>query len=259
MKLAHPKRITWGALLACFLNIVLATSSLSACTYSYDPKEVNRSFAVEITDHGKGIADLHLEVYEFGPSAKSKPALVAITDNHGMASFTLAHPGAYTISVKNIEFYAPEGEITLKEAPSTGALHKVVIELPDNDVLSVRSISGSISGQVMADNFAASTDPLPIDFALGVKLTLIRARSEEIVESHMASESGSFSFSALPDGLYFLRIEVPRDAATHRRALEGYIAIAIDPSAKVPHLNLFVSPGICTSFGYKNVNEPSST
>jgi hypothetical protein len=123
----------------------------------------------------------------------------------------------------------------------------------------VRSISGSIHGQVMADNLANSTDSLPIDFTLGVKLTLIRARSEKIVESHVASESGSFSFSALPDGLYFLHVQAPADTATHRRGIEGYIPIAIDPSAKVPNLNLYTSPGICASFAYRNGDEPSST
>ena len=260
MKVTHRKRVTWAVSVVCFVVVVLATSSSWACTYSYDPKEVSRNFSIEITDQGRGIADLHLEVYEsVASSDKSKPVLEAITDNHGVASFKLARPGAYRISIKNIEFYAPEEEIILKRAPSAGALHKIVVKLPDKDVLSVRSASGSIHGQVMSDNLANSTDPLPIDFALGVKLTLIRARSEDIVESHAASESGSFSFSALPDGLYFLHIEVPADAATHRRALDGYIPITIEPSAKTPNLNLYTSPGICTSFAYKNEDEPSST
>jgi hypothetical protein len=259
VKIAHRKRVTWAASVVCFLVVVLATSSSSACTYSYDPKEVNRKFSVEITDHGRGIADLHLEVYEsMSLSGNSKPALEAITDGHGVASFKLARPGAYRISIKNIEL-SPDEEIVLKRTPSTGALKKIAIQLPDNHVLSVRSISGSIHGQVMADNLANSTDPLPIDFALGVKLTLIRARSEEIVESHLASESGSFSFSALPDGLYFLHLEAPAHAATHRRALDGYIPITIDPSAKVPNLNLYTFPGICTSLAYRNRDEPSSS
>ncbi len=150
-------------------------------------------------------------------------------------------------------------EIILKRTSSKGALAKIVIQLPDNEILSVRSISGSIHGQVMADSLANSTDPLPIDFAVGVKLTLIRARSEKIVESHLASESGAFSFSALPDGLYFLHVKAPADAATHRRALDGYIPIAIDPSAKVANLNLYASPGICASLAYRNGDEHSST
>jgi len=260
VRIAHRKRATWAVLLVCLLAVVLAASSSSACTYSYEPKEVTGVFSVEVTDQGRGIPDLHLEVHESGSSsANSKPALEVITDDHGVASFKLAHPGAYRISIKNIEFYSPEEEIILNRRPSTGALQKIVIQLPDNDVLPVRSISGSIHGQVMADNFANSTDPLPIDFALGVKLTLIRARSEKIVESHMASESGAFSFSALPDGLYFLHVEAPADAATHRRAVDGYIPIAIDPSAKTPNLNLYTGPGICASFAYKNGDEPSST
>jgi hypothetical protein len=246
-------------MVVCFLVVVLSVSSSSACTYSYDPKEVNREFSVEITDHGRGIADLHLEVYEsMSLTGNSKPPLEAVTDDHGIASFKLAGPGAYRISIENIEL-SPDEEIILKRTPSTSALQKIVIQLPDNEILSVRSISGSIHGQVMSDNFANSTDPLPIDFALGVKLTLIRARSEKIIESHLASESGSFSFSALPDGLYFLHLEAPADAATHRRVLDGYIPIAIDPSAKVPNLNLFTSPGICTSLAYRNEDEHSST
>jgi len=256
---AHRKRITCAASVACCLVVAFSASFSSACTYLYDPKEVSRDFSVEVTHHGRGIADLHLEVYEsMSLSGNSKPALEAITDGHGVASFKLARPGAYRISIKNIEL-SPDEEIILKRTSSTGALQKISIRLPDNDVLSVRSISGSIHEQVMADNLANSTDPLPIDFALGLKLTLIRARSEEVVESHVASESGSFSFSALPDGLYFLHVEAPADAATHRRALDGYIPITIDPSAKVPNLSLYTSPGICVSLAYRNGDEPSST
>jgi hypothetical protein len=242
--------------MVCFLVVVLSTSSSSACTYSYDPKEVNRDFSIEITDHGRGIADLHLEVYESGSSSgNSKLALEAITDDHGVASFKLARPGAYRISIKNIEL-SPDEEIILKRTPSTATVQKIVIH---NGVLSVRSVSGSIHGQVRTDNLASYEVPPLIDFAPGVKLTLIRARSEEIIESHVANESGSFSFSALPDGLYFLHVEAPADAATHRRALDGYIPIAIDPSAKVPNLNLYVFPGICISLAYRNGDEPSST
>jgi hypothetical protein len=259
VKRAHRKRGAWAASMACFVAVTLSASSSSACTKLYEPKEVSRNFSVEITDHGRGIADLHLEVYEsMSLSRHAKPDLEAITDDHGVASFKLPHPGAYRVSIKNIEGFSDE-EIILKRTPSKGALQNIEIQLPDDDMLSVRSISGSIHGQVMADNLANSTDPLPIDFALGVKLTLIRARSEEIVESHTASESGSFSFSALPDGLYFLHIEGPADAASHRRALDGYIPIRIDPTAKAPNLNLFTFPGICASFAYRNGDEASST
>ena len=259
MKLAHRKRITWAVSVVCFAAIILSASSSSACTYLYDPKEVSRNFSVEVTVHGRGIADLHLEVYKSGSSSgNSKPALEAITGDHGVASFKLAHPGAYRISIKNMEL-SPDEEIILKRTPSTSTVQKIEIQLPDNDVLSVRSISGLIHGQVRADNLANYEVPPLIDLASGVKLTLIRARSEEVVESHVASESGAFSFSALPEGLYFLHVEAPADAATHRRALDGYIPIAIDPSAKVPNLNLYTFPGICVSFAYRNGDEPSST
>jgi hypothetical protein len=256
---AHRKRGAWATSMVCFLAVTLSASSSSACTKLYEPKEVGRDFSVEITAHGRGIADLHLEVYEsMSSSGHAKPVLEAITDDHGVASFKLVHPGAYRVSIKNIERFSDE-EIILKRTPSKGSVQNIEIQLPDDDVLSVRSVSGSMHGQVMVDNFAKSTDPLPIDFALGVKLTLTRARSEEIVESHTASESGSFSFSALPDGLYFLHIEAPADAASHRRALDGYIPITIDPTANALNLNLYTSPGICTMFAYKNGDELSST
>ena len=259
MRGAHRKGVAWATSVACFLVVTLSASSSSACTKLYDPKEVSSNFSVEVTDHGRGIADLHLEVYEsMSLSGHAKPALEAITDDHGVASFKLVHPGAYRVSIKNIERFSDE-EIILKRTPSRRALQNIEIRLLDDDVLSVRSISGSIHGEVIADNLANSTDSLPIDFALGVKLTLIRARSEEIVESHVASQSGSFSFSALPDGLYFLHVEAPADAATHRRALDGYITIVIDPSAKAPNLNLYTFPGICASFAYRNGDETSPT
>jgi hypothetical protein len=252
------KLVALAASAVCFLGLVLTTSSSLACTYSYDPKEVNRDFSVEITDHGRGIADLHVEVHESGVSTEnSKIALDATTDDHGVASFKFARPGAYRISIKNIEL-SPEEEIILKGAPSTAALQKIVIQLRDSTVLSVQSVSGSIHGEVRASN-PADYEVLPLaDFAAEVKLTLIRARSEKIIESHMASESGAFSFSALPEGLYFLHVEAPSDVSTRRPALNGYIPIAIDPLAKTPNLNLYTLPASCVSFAYRNGDEPSS-
>lgn len=255
MRRAHRNRVAWAASAVYFL--VLATSSSLACTYLYDPKEVTRNFSVEITDQGRGVGDLHLQVHESGVSSEnSKLVLEAITDDHGVASFRLARPGAFRISIKDIEL-TPDEEITFKRTPSKGALQKIVIEMPQG-VLSVRTISGLIHGQVPVDNLAKEA-PALIDLVPGVKLTLMRARSEEIVESHVASESGSFSFSALPDGLYFLHVEAPADIATHHRAVDGYIPIAIDPSAKVSTLNLHTSPGVCVSFAYRNGDESPST
>jgi hypothetical protein len=257
VKFARLNRVVWAASVAYFV-IVLATSSSWACTYSYDPKEVARGFFVEITDHGKGIADLHVQVHESGVSSEnSKLALDAITDDHGIASFHLAHPGAFRISIKDIEL-TPDEEITLNKTPSKSALVKIVIELPQG-VLSVRSISGSIHGQVRTDNLANYGESPLIDLSPAVKLTLIRARSEKIVESHVANESGSFSFSALPGGLYLLHVEAPADPVTHGRAVDGYIPIAIDPFAKVSSLDLHTSPGTCVPFAYWNGDGPSST
>ena len=240
-------------MLLCSLIVLLTTRPSSACTYSYDPKYVTRDFTVEIMDHGRGIANLHVQLEELGVSAnKPKNALTAVTDDYGVASFKGVRPGAYTISIRNIQISPPE-DIIVKETPSDGALQKVAIQLPDNDILRVRSISGSIHGQMRTN------DPVNylvlVDFGAGVKLTLILARSEEIVESHVANDSGGFSFSALPESLYFLHLEAPAEPAAHRRALSEYIPIAIDPSAKVPNLDLYMSPGICVDFAYRNGDE----
>ena len=240
-------RPVWGV---CLLIVTSIVPSSSACTYEYNPKEVDPDFVVGITDHGKGVANLHVEVEESRFSTeKSTLALEAITDEHGMASFHVPHPGAFTISIKNIELAPPE-DIIVKGTTSKGALPNIAIQLPENDILIVRSISGSIHGQVR------TADPVNyealVDFGPRVKLTLISARSEEIVESHMANDSGGFSFSALPQGLYFLHLEAQPEPAAHRRALSEYIPIAIDPLAKMPNLDLYMSPGTCVDFSYRN-------
>jgi hypothetical protein len=239
-------------LLLCFLLVILTTQSSSACTYLYDPKEVTRDFSVEITDHGRGIANLHLQLEETVSANKSKHALMAITDDHGVAWFRDVRPDAYTISIKNIALSPPE-DIIVRGTPTEGAVQKIAIQLPDSDVLAVRSISGSIHGQMRTN------DPVNylelVDFGAGVKLTLILARSEKVVESHVADESGGFSFSALPEGLYFLHVEAPAEPAAHRRDLSEYIPITVDPSAKMCNLNLRMSPGICVAFAYRNGDE----
>lgn len=253
VKAAHQQRTEGIVWLLCSLMIVLTTRSSLACTYSYDPKEVTRDFSVEITDHGRGIANLHVQVGGAGfPGEKTKHALMAITDDHGVAWFRGVRPGAYIVLIKNIQLSPPE-DIFVKRMPSESALQKVVVQLRDNNLLTVRSISGSIHGQMRTAD-PVNYDAL-VDFGAGVKLTLIRARSEEIVESLVANDSGGFSFSALPGGLYFLHVEAPAEPTIHRHALSEYVPITIDPLAKTPNLDLYMSPGICVAFAYRNGDE----
>jgi hypothetical protein len=254
--LTHRERVRVTSV-TCLLLAVLTIPPSFACTQLYAPKEIAPDFSVEVMNHGMGIADLHVEVWEHGlSSGNSKPVLVAITNHHGAASFHLERPGAYSISVKNIELALPE-EIVIKGTASKGALAKIAIQLPEDSILAVRSISGSIHVQSRTDKNVANPEAPLVDLAAGIKLTLIRAHSEEIVESHLTSEVGEFSFSALPDGLYFLHIEAPADATMQRRALDGYIPVAINAAAKMPNLNLNTFPGICTSFAYRNGAERS--
>ena len=252
MRGAHQQRRQIVILLLCSTFVVLTAQSLSACTYLYDPKEVTRTFSVEITDHRRGISDLHVQIEEAGVSGnKSKHTLISVTDDHGLAQFRDMRPGAYTISIKNVALQ-PE-DIIVKGMPSERALRKIAILLPDDEVLAVRSVSGSIHGQMQA------ADPVNyealVEFGTGVKLTLIRAVSEKIIESHAAGDSGGFTFSPLPEGLYFLHVEVSAEPTMHRRAVSEYIPIKIDPSAKAPNLDLRMSPGTCVAFAYRNGDE----
>jgi hypothetical protein len=85
----------------------------------------------------------------------------------------------------------------------------------------------------------------------GAKLKLLKAVSQETVESQVASESGSFNFHLVPSGLYFLRVESSEgEAASY--PTDGYVPSEVNPSTGASTLNLFLFPAICGSLGYEN-------
>jgi hypothetical protein len=234
----------------CILFLFLAGELANACSMSPMPTEVSPSFSVQISDDGRAIAGLKIELStEARGDQEGQTVSILVSDSRGQATFKAIKPGVYFIAIKHPAF-SPSEEILVKTHPCKSAAKTITLEWPGVDPLKIQSLSGFLDGPI------SSGDPLedmlhPRSGPLGdVKLTLSSAISEELIESQLSSPSGAFGFRPLTAGLYYLEIE-PKNHQGNRYSM-GFVPIEIDASAKAPMLNLQVFHAICGSLGYAN-------
>ena len=255
MRSPRPIAISIGSY--CILFLFLAGVFANACSESSMPKEVSRSFSVQILNEGEAIAGLKIEL-STAPKGdqKSRTVLILVSDQSGQATFRAVKPGLYFVGIKHSAFSSSE-EILVNAHPSKNASKEITLEWPGVEPLKVQSLSGFLdgpasSGQPLEDMLHPRSGPMGY-----VRLTVSSAISEELVESQVSSASGAFGFRPLAAGLYYLNIEPQNNQGT--RYSMGFVPIEIDPSTKTPILNLEVFHAICGSLGYVNRDVTDST
>jgi len=241
--------------LCVWLLITVARQPVLACSVAVTSFEVTDHFIVDVFDRGKPVQGLSIELTSSSKSAddgiKKRVVLAQKTDENGEAAFSAVRSGYYTVIVKQ-EAFSKSADIFVKKHASKSAEGTITFEWPGAPILSVRSVSGLLSGQIkterpLDDQIHPVFQPLS-----NAKVTLLDGVTEQVMESQTASESGAFSFQTISEGVYILHIELPAEDKARYRSIEGYIPVEIAESAKVANLNLFLRQGLCGSIGYSN-------
>jgi hypothetical protein len=155
------------------------------------------------------------------------------------------------VDIKHNDF--PSSTNILVRSHSRKSTHETLtVEWPNIEILHVQSIAGLLNGQIRTGNpLSDQAHPVVVPLS-GAKLTLLRAVSEDIVDSQTASDSGAFSFGSAASGLYLLHVQAPENPETHQIGYDGHIPIEIDSSANTPGLNLSIFPPMCGTLIYRS-------
>lgn len=237
------------------LFLVFGSLDLSACSYSSFPTKIGRDFLVEVFNQGKPVQGLQIELSTDPGSGDEESRIVSIvtTDANGWAKFVSVRPRLYYIQIKHPAYGSSEELLVMRHPPKSSP-ENIMFEWPGVKPLSTQSVSGLLNGRVRTERELLSDLSHPTYSPVrGAKLTLSKAVTNEIVDWQMSQESGSFSLQSVPAGLYFLRVERPNTSeARWLYPPDGYVAIQVDPSAKLSSLNLFLDNAICGALAIWN-------
>jgi hypothetical protein len=237
-----------------FLLLIVGSSDVSACSSSPNPTNIGHGFLVAVFNQGRAVAGLQIELSTDPRSGDKHNRTISIvtSDADGLARFASLPPGPYFLGIKH-PAYAFSEELQVMRHPPKGSPEKITFEWPGWKPLTTQSVSGSLNGRVRTERGLGPDLGQPIYGPVqGVKLTLSKGVTNEIVDAQTTQESGMFTFAAVAAGFYFLRVETPvSNTVRWHYPIDGYVPIVVDPSAKFPSLNLFLGDPICGELACK--------
>ena len=244
--------------LRCCLFTNVACVCAVACSSSSSPRAISRSFSVNVSDRGRPVVGLQIELTTEG---RKKDHTVATfkTDANGSVQFKRVRPGHYFVGIRQPAFGYSE-EIEVMRHPPKGSPEGFTFEWPGWKPLSTTTVSGSITGLARTDRGLLLDTTKPIyGSVIGAKLTLLKAVSDEAIETQISSNGGSFGFHVVPAELYLLRVETP----VSRPPLwgypsDGYVPIEVDPGSKFGTLDVVLDNAICGELAWGRRAETDS-
>ena len=248
----------WTRALSCAVGVGLffagECAHLTACSPSVvGYQEVPDHFVVKLVSENRPVAGLYVELRapSRDPSSKGRSMGTRAADENGLADFAPVKPGFYNVDVKH-NVFPSSTRILVARHVRKNTENVITVEWPNIRILHVRSAAGLLNGQVRTGNPLADQAHSVMAPLGEAKLTLVKAASEEMVGSQLASSSGAFGFTGVTEGLYLLHIESPKNEQTHQIGYDGYVPIQLDSSAKLASLNLSIFPPMCGSLRYRN-------
>ena len=238
---------------AILASLFLSFSSAVACTYSSFPQELGRDFSIEVSDRGRPVAGLQIEL-STNPSEdrEIRSVKVVTTDASGVATFSGVKPGNYFVGIKQAAF-RQNTEIRVLKSAKPGNSEMVHFDWPGRQVLSTKAVSGVLNGDVSTGNLVNDLKPpLPHRVVAGARLTLAALASGDVVASRITAEDGTFDFGSVPSGRYSLRVEKPSQSTVRWHYPDGYLFIEVDSASESASLDILLSSAICGELGYRN-------
>jgi hypothetical protein len=231
-----------------FLRLIVGSLDVSAGPSSPNPRKIGRDLLGGVFNQGRPVAGLQIEGSTDPRSGdqESRTISMVTTDADALARFASVPPGPYFRGIKR-PAYAYSEELQVMRHPPKGSQEKVTFEWPGWTPLPTQSVSGSLIGHVRTERGLGPDLSSPIyGPGQGAKRTLAKGVTNEMVDAQTTQESGRFTFTALAEGFYFLRVDTPvSNTVRWHSPIQGYVPIVVDPSAKVLSLNLFLDDPVC--------------
>lgn len=246
-------------LLCCWLFINAVSADVKACSYSSNPTNIGQSFVVSVNDRGRPVEGLEIEL-TMESRKVDRTIAVLKTDVEGRVEFKRIRAGLYFVGIKHPAFGHSE-EIRVMPHPPKGSPNGFTFEWPGWKPLSASAMSGSVMGSARTDRGILLDTTQPVFTRVtGAKLTLLKAVSDETLETQVTSESGSFEFHPVPPGLYLLRVETPvLEPPRWTYPRDGYVPVEVDSAATFDSLDIVLDNAICGELGWSRYEKADST
>ena len=242
------------------LFLLLARLPGFACSNAFTPLDVGQRFVVEVSDNGKPLPGLKIELSTYAglTADEGKTVTIITTGANGQATFKAVQPGMYYVAIKH-PAASPFLAIRVSQHPNNPA-KKLTLEWPGMKFAQARSASGVLNGLASTDRGFLKDLGEPIYRPLvGSKVTLSKAISNEVVGEGVTREEGKFDFRDVPPGSYFLQVEPPPENNLRWMQASGYIPIEVAPHSQVSSLNLALTMAVCGSNAYEQLERNEAT
>lgn len=227
--------------------VLLLSASALSCSFFPPVQKVPLSFSVHVKNDLGSVVGLKLRVTGFKTdeflkltdeqqsTANPEQFVVviaeSITDTSGVAHFNLTTPGNFTLEPNH-----PAGglnSVVLDVVPDTPPA-TVEFQWPASAILRTRQLRGHLSDGLMSSRSA------PIR---RVDLSVRELISYTEIAASATSDSGSFEFDSLPNGIYFLRVNGGADKRPNQ--LRGNIAVYIGGDSPRDTLSVVTNYSSC--------------
>lgn len=198
--------------------------SLWPCTVIPSYLDVGRNFQVKVQNHRGPVEGLSIKI------SSGRGEYHAATDKRGVAIFHDIPSGDWYVSTSLNDGIsgAPVLKINARKRSSI----TVPLTWPGIDPIPVRSLKGNL----ILDNFIGGVDSQP-----KMTIALVEGISGRPLQSVEAGSDGAFDLDSPSAGLYFLRI----GTTVGREAVDGFVAVEVDPRAAAESLNLDLTWSSC--------------
>lgn len=200
-----------------------------ACTVAYPTVNVGPSFIVKVSDRGRPVQGLRLNLVRYDSRApETLGTIEVITDDRGQARFNGVLPGSFSLSADHDGGIADGVNIEVaRDGPSD-----VIVPLrwPSQNPVRVRTVSGELR------------DPLK---PLRLSLSLLEGLSARVIQTTDTDSSGHFSLSNVVPGIYFLRLNPFGVPIQSTQQAGDLIAIDVSNEAEEEKLDLELGWSSC--------------
>src|SRR5579884_1539788 len=219
--------------LACAIatQICVLSIRMHACIVLPNTVAIGPDFVVTVADRGRPVGGLRLQV-----GGKQ-----AITNDAGIAMFREVAPGMYLLTPDHDDGVSDAVYLQVsKNGPHNVNVH---LKWPAVPPIEVRSLAGKL-------NCAGCGDPSATPYNVSV----LDGLSGQILHHARTTNSGEFSFAAMPNGFYFLQMQQITSVA---RKADGLIGVVVSSKAKQKELHLDLGMTSC-GLMYTNMDECST-
>jgi hypothetical protein len=221
------------------LAVILFSVSALGCSFFPSVHKVPLSFSVHVHNDLGPVVGLNLQITKFktgeflsltdeqqstaDPERFVEVIAEAATDTSGLARFNLTAPGNFTLAPKHPASHLDwvELDVVADVTPAiqgnAGIESAVELQWPSTAILRTRHLRGSLNDGLMSSRSA------PLKQA---SLSVRELVSYIEVAKLTTSDTGSFQFDNLPEGLYFLQINggTSKDSHPPRGDISVYVS-----------------------------------